>query len=132
MLIRRWGPGLVRTVARTAVVAGTATAVSRGVSGMMTSSAQAKQQEQMAEASGVQAEADVQELQAQMQAMQAQQAQQALAAQQQAAPSPVAAAAAAAPNPDMVAQLQQLAELKNAGMLSDEEFLAAKTKLLGG
>jgi hypothetical protein len=31
----------------------------------------------------------------------------------------------------MIAQLQQLADLKNAGVLSEEEFQAAKAKLLG-
>jgi hypothetical protein len=47
-----------------------------------------------------------------MQAMQAQQA-----------------SAAAAPQ-DLTAKLQQLAELKAAGVLSEEEFAAAKAKLL--
>ena len=32
---------------------------------------------------------------------------------------------------DVVARIQQLAELKSAGMLTDEEFAAAKKKLLG-
>jgi hypothetical protein len=32
----------------------------------------------------------------------------------------------------MMAQLQQLAQLHTAGVLSDEEFAAAKAKLLGG
>jgi hypothetical protein len=31
-----------------------------------------------------------------------------------------------------MAQLQQLAQMKEAGILSDEEFAAAKAKLLGG
>ena len=42
------------------------------------------------------------------------------------APAPAAAA------PDLTAQLQQLAQLHTAGVLSDEEFAAAKQKLLGG
>ena len=33
---------------------------------------------------------------------------------------------------DMVGQLQQLADLKAAGALTDKEFVAAKTKLLQG
>jgi hypothetical protein len=37
---------------------------------------------------------------------------------------------AAASPPDLTAKLQQLAELKSAGVLSDEEFAAAKAKLL--
>jgi hypothetical protein len=32
----------------------------------------------------------------------------------------------------MIAQLQQLAQLKEAGVLSEEEFNAAKAKLLAG
>ncbi|HVX19723.1 MAG TPA: SHOCT domain-containing protein [Acidimicrobiales bacterium] len=77
-------------------------------------------------------------------AMQAQ-AQQAQAQQGQAepAPPPPAAAAptpppppAAAPAPapaadDTVGQLQQLAQLHQAGALSDEEFAQAKARILG-
>jgi hypothetical protein len=110
---------------RTAVIAGTATAVSRGVGGAMQSSAQRRQDQQMAEAAGLHAEAEVQELQAQMDAMQAQQAQAAIYAAQSA---PAQAPAASA---DMVEQLQQLADLKEAGVLSEEEFQTAKAKLLG-
>ena len=36
------------------------------------------------------------------------------------------------PRPDLTAQLQQLAQLHTAGVLSDEEFAAAKQKLLAG
>jgi Short C-terminal domain len=57
-----------------------------------------------------------------------------LQAQQQAqqAPPPAAPAPAAAPaGDDMVDQLKQLADLKASGALSDEEFNAAKAKLLG-
>lgn len=39
--------------------------------------------------------------------------------------------AAPAPGSDLTAQLQQLAQLHTAGVLSDEEFAAAKAKLLG-
>jgi hypothetical protein len=45
------------------------------------------------------------------------------------APAPVAAAPAAAP--DAVAQLTQLASLKDSGALSEAEFEAAKAKILG-
>jgi Short C-terminal domain len=48
-----------------------------------------------------------------------------------AAPAAPAAAAPAAGD-DMVAQLQKLADLKAAGVLSDEEFAAAKAKVLAG
>lgn len=110
MLVRRVGrPGLVGLAARTAVVAGTATAVS--------GSMQAKQQKK------------AQEQQQQYEAAQ----QQAQAAQQQAAPAAPAAQAPAPPvgGVDVVAELQKLASLKEAGVLSDEEFAAAKAKLLG-
>jgi hypothetical protein len=38
--------------------------------------------------------------------------------------------AAPAAGPDLTAQLQQLAQLHDSGVLSDEEFAAAKQKLL--
>jgi Short C-terminal domain len=41
------------------------------------------------------------------------------------------AAAPAAGGPDLMAQLQQLQQLKEAGALTDEEFAAANAKLLG-
>ena len=44
----------------------------------------------------------------------------------------VEAPAAAAPAPDLTAQLQQLAQLHDSGVLSDEEFAGAKAKLIGG
>jgi hypothetical protein len=37
-----------------------------------------------------------------------------------------------APAPDLTAQLQQLAQLHDSGILTDEEFAAAKAKLLAG
>jgi membrane protease subunit (stomatin/prohibitin family) len=106
-------PGLIRGVARTAVVAGTATAVSNNVS--------RRQAGRWAEKDQAQYEADMQAQQAA-----AYQQQQALAAQQ------AAAAAAAAPQVDLVAELSKLADLKAAGVLSDAEFEAAKAKLLAG
>ena len=51
------------------------------------------------------------------------------AAQQSAAPPP--AAAAPAPANDLTAELEKLASLKAAGILTDAEFAAAKSKLLG-
>ena len=50
-----------------------------------------------------------------------------LAAQQAAAPPPPAAPAA----PDYAAELEQLAQLKAQGILSDEEFEAKKKQILG-
>jgi phospholipase/lecithinase/hemolysin len=52
--------------------------------------------------------------------------QQAQQAQQAPVPAPRAA------GPSMADQLNQLADLHNQGMLSDDEFAAAKAKLLGG
>jgi hypothetical protein len=55
------------------------------------------------------------------------------AAQQpaQAAPQPVAAPAAAAPQQDDMAQIQQLATMKDQGLLTEEEFKAKKKQILG-
>lgn len=39
--------------------------------------------------------------------------------------------AAAEPEPDPIAQLKQLAALKDQGILTDEEFAAQKAKILG-
>jgi hypothetical protein len=67
---------------------------------------------------------------AQQQAATDQQA--AAAAQQQAAAAPQAEAAAAVPAVDpMTAQLQNLANLHTQGILSDDEYAAAKAKALG-
>ena len=110
MPLRRVGrPGLVGMAARTAVVAGTATAVSGNVQRRQQDRAQQDYEQQQYEA---------QQQQAQMQAA-AQQA----AAQQAAAP--------AAGGVDVVAELQKLAALRDQGILSDAEFAAAKAKLLG-
>jgi hypothetical protein len=92
-------PGLVGTVARTAVIAGTATAVSKGVSGKMNAKEQAA------------AQADPQQE----------------TAQQQPATD---AASGSGDSVDVVAELQKLASLKEAGVLTDDEFAAAKAKLL--
>ena len=60
------------------------------------------------------------------QADQQYQAQQAQQAQQAPVPAPRAA------GPSMADQLNQLADLHNQGLLSEDEFAAAKAKLLGG
>jgi len=119
--MRRMGrPGLVGMAARTAVVAGTATAVSGAVSG--------KQQ------AAAQQQAEAQQYEAQQQQAAMQQAAADAVAAQQAAAAPAAAppaAASGAGSSDVIAQLQQLADLKAQGVLSDEEFANAKAKLLG-
>lgn len=83
--------GLVRMAARTAVVAGTATAVSGRVA-----------------------------------------RRQAAKYDQPEAAEPAAPAAPAAPAQDeQITKLQELAQLNKQGVLSDEEFAAAKAKVLG-
>jgi hypothetical protein len=113
-------PGLIRGVARTAVIAGTATHVSNNVSRRQANRWAEKDQQAQANAY------------AQQQYQQAQYAQQAPPPPQvvYAAPPPAAAPAAAAGG-DIVAELTKLGELKAAGILSDAEFEAAKAKLLG-
>ena len=108
--------GLVRGMARTAVVAGTATAVSGSVQRHQQEKAQNQYEQQQYEAMQ------------QQEAMNAA-AQQAVAQQQAAAAQ--APPAAPAGGTDVVAELQKLAALKEQGILSDDEFAAAKAKLLG-
>jgi hypothetical protein len=93
-------PGLLRGMARTAVVAGTATAVSNRVSRRQASR------------------------------WGAQEAQEAYPPQQEYAPP--AAVAPAAPEADPIEQLTKLAELKDKGVLTEEEFAAQKAKILAG
>jgi|SRR4029079_8567328 len=102
-------PGLLRGVARTAVVAGTATAVSGRV--------QRRQAEKFA-GRDAQIYADRQQ-----------------AYQEQAAPTYAPPAAPPPPPPsgesDMITQLKQLGELHDQGILTDDEFAAQKAKVLG-
>jgi hypothetical protein len=115
MMRRRIGrPGLVGTMARTAVVAGTATAVVGGMNRRQDAKAQAAADQQAAQQAAFEAQAQTAELQQQMAAMQAQQA-----------------AQPAAGGDDLNAKLEQLSGLHQSGVLSDEEFAAAKAKLLG-
>ncbi len=121
-MLRRVGrPGLVGMAARTAVVAGTATAVSGRVAH--------RQNEKYADQQAQEQAAAQQQWEAQQ--YQQQQYQQQQAAAQQAAAQQAAAPAAAGGGTDVVAELQKLATLKEQGILSDAEFAAAKAKLLG-
>jgi len=90
--------GLMRMAARTAVVAGTATAVSGRVARRQNNK-YAAQDEQ--------------------------------AAQEQVAAQPAYAPPPPPPADDSMEKLQQLAQLHSQGVLSDEEFAAAKAKALG-
>jgi hypothetical protein len=110
--IRRIGrPGMIGLAARTAVVAGTATAITGAAAGKQTQKAQAQlEHEQYVAAQQAQIDAAAQ-----------------AAAAQYATPQPAAAPVASV---DVASQLQQLASLKEAGVLSDQEFADAKAKLL--
>jgi hypothetical protein len=92
---------LLRGIARTAVIAGTATAVSNRVS---------RRQE------GRWAQQEQQQWEQQQQQMPA-----------QAPPQPVAAPAQ---QEDPMERLKQLAQLHDTGVLTDEEFASAKAKIL--
>lgn len=98
-------PGLLRGIARTAVIAGTATAVSNRVSRRQLNRWSRQEDEQYA----------------QQQYQQPQQQQQQY--YQQPPPPP-------APPRDTVTQLKELAELKSQGILTDAEFQGQKAKLL--
>ncbi len=112
---RRMGrPGLMGMAARTAVVAGTATAVSGSVS----RSSQAKSQHAAAFRQQQEAEAQSAAIA------------QAVAAQTAAAPPPPPPAAATGDG--MIEALERLAALKSQGILTDEEFAAQKARILGG
>ncbi|MFE3445784.1 SHOCT domain-containing protein [Nocardia sp. NPDC059180] len=91
-------PGLLGTVARTAVISGTARATSNAVD--------RRAQRRAAES-------------------------QAYAEQQQAPPPPMPTPPPApSGSGDLVAKLQQLGQLHDSGVLSDDEFAAAKRQLL--
>ncbi|MGW9137289.1 SHOCT domain-containing protein [Streptomyces sp. NPDC055681] len=105
--MNRRGPGLLGTVARTAVVAGTASAVSGRV--------QQRQQQRW----GAQEAAAREEAAAQQQAVQQQ-------------TPPAQAAPPAPPADDIIDRLERLAELKKQGILTDAEFEAQKAKILAG
>jgi hypothetical protein len=108
MRMRRRGAPLLRMAATTAVVAGTAGAVRH-------------HQEQKYAGKAAEAQAGYDQAYAE-----------GAAAAQAAAPAPAPAPAAAAPAQAVdYAQLKQLGDLHAAGVLTDEEFAAAKAKLLG-
>jgi len=91
-------PGLLRGVARTAVIAGTATSVSNRVSKRQGERWAAQEQQQYA---------------------------------QQAPPPQAAPPAPAGGEGSTIEQLKELGELKAQGILTEEEFVAQKAKILG-
>ena len=125
---RRIGrPGLVGTMARTAVIAGTANATVGAMNRRQAGKQQTAYEQQSAQQAALESQAQMAEMQAQMEAMKAQHA--AAAAPPPPPPAPAAPAAPAGEG-DLMAQLQKLADLKAAGVLTDDEFAAAKAKLL--
>lgn len=105
-------PSLLGTMARTAVIAGTAQAAA----GSVAQAQAAKQQAAANEAAAKQqAQAELGQLRNQVEQLQVSQ------------PTPAPAPAGG----DLMAQLQQLAAMKESGLLTEAEFAAAKAKLLG-
>jgi hypothetical protein len=99
-------PGLLRGVARTAVVAGTATAVSNRVSRRQAGRWAAQEQQYAPQQQQYYAEPPP--------------------------PPPPPAAAPAADMESKLAQLKDLAQLKEAGVLNDLEFEQQKARILNG
>lgn len=122
-------PSLMGTMARTAVIAGTATVVSGAVAGSQQQKAQQKAAAQQSQAAAQQAQIDAAAEQAVAQQMAAQQP--AAAPEAPEAPEAPAAPAPAAGGDDVITQLKKLGELHQAGILDDAEFAAAKAKILG-
>ncbi|MEV7609378.1 SHOCT domain-containing protein [Microbacterium sp. NPDC089320] len=117
MPLRRFGrPGLIGLAARTAVVAGTASAVSGATMRHQQQRAERQYEQQQYEAAQQQAQIDA--------------AAQNAAAQYAAAPAVSPAPPASGGADDMIAKIQQLASLRESGVLSEDEFAAAKQKLL--
>jgi len=122
MMRRRPGRAIARAAVGTAVVAGTAGAVHH----------RQEQRYAQQDQAAYQASATQQQLaDQQAQLDQLQQQQYAPPPQQYAPPPPQYLPPPAAESP-MMAQLNQLAQLHSSGILSDEEFAAAKQKVLAG
>jgi Short C-terminal domain len=111
-------PGLIRAATRTAVIAGTATAVAGRV-----------QRRQASRFADRDAQLAVQQQNAYEQAAGAQPAGYAEPAPEPAYYQP-APAAAAVSQEDRLSQLKQLGDLKAQGILTEEEFQAEKAKIL--
>jgi type II secretory pathway pseudopilin PulG len=122
---RRGRPGLMGTVARTAVVAGTATVVAGSVS--QHGQQKAAQQQQAAAA---QQQQDAAQQQAMIDQAAAQAAAQTAAQLQAQQPAPQPPAPPAAAPEDRMAKIKELGEMKSQGLLTDEEFAAEKARIL--
>lgn len=120
---RRGRPGLLNTMARTAVITGTANATVNAMNHRQAGRRQAAATQQAAEQAAFQTQAQVADVQAELDALRA-------APAPTPPPPPSAPAAPAAQGDDLMGQLQRLADMKAAGILDDAEFAAAKAKLL--
>ena len=128
MMRRRMGrPGLVGTMARTAVVAGTATAVAGWSTAPTEEGAGASTRRTPRSKRRSTRNSRSPRCRQQMNAMQAQQA----APPPPPAPAPVAAAPAAAPAPDLMAEITKLADLKAAGYTHRRRVLRGKSQAAG-
>jgi hypothetical protein len=130
MPFRRAGrPGLIGTMARTAVVAGTASAVVNHGNQRRDARQQAANEDQQSQAQMADMQAQLDQANAEKQAA-AQQAAIDKAVNEQMAQQGASVPAQAGPD-DTMAKLQKLADMKSQGLLSDQEFAAMKGKLLG-
>ncbi len=151
-LARRPVGRLVGAAATTAVVAGTATVTANAINRRQQERADKEAQAQAAQAQAAQAQQQAAETQAQLEAMQAQMAapspyppagyapQQPVypptgypPPQQPAYPPagyPAPPSPPAASSSDRIAELQQLAQLREQGILTDEEFQLEKQRIL--
>jgi Short C-terminal domain len=100
------GRGLIGTVARTAVIAGTASAVA----GRVAQNREARKHQQQAQINEQVTET---------------------LAEQEAAPSAPAAPSDGGLSTESIVKLQQLGDLHKQGILTDEELAAQKAKILG-
>lgn len=116
MLRSRGGRGIIGTMATTAVVAGTAGAVHHRQEQKYQNKAMQQQQEYQTQQAAYDSQAQIADLQAQVNSMQN---------QQSSKPAPAAGGS------DVMSQLQQLSTMQAAGLLTPEQFEAAKNKLLG-
>jgi len=124
MMRRRPGRAIARAAVGTAVIAGTAGAVHHHQEQRYARQDQAAYEQQATQQQLADQQAQIDQMQQQQYAPPPQQY---APPPQQYAPPPTAPAES-----PMMAQLNQLAQLHTAGILSDEEFAAAKQKVLAG
>jgi hypothetical protein len=85
-----------------------------------------EERRETARATDLHQQQELEAIKAQLAMLQAQQTQAAFAAQKA-----IPAAATPGGGPDLTSRLQRLGEMREAGILNDDEFVAAKAKVLG-